>query len=81
MQYSIVFMMMLTTIKHLVQFQLTCHCKCRKFFPGTDVTNLIEREPLMLKVSLKSVFIFRNPTVVLSMDEHMLGSTIDGDLS
>lgn len=61
-----------------------------------DVTDLIEREPLMLTVTVKSVFsevkrlmpskdpaqyVFCNPTVVLSMDEHMMGSTIDGDLT
>ena len=61
-----------------------------------DVSNLIQREPLMLTVAVKSVFsevkrlvpstdpaqyVYRNPTVVLSMDEHMMESTIDGDLT
>ena len=69
---------------------------CRSAFQGLDVENLIQREPLMLTVNLQSVFsevkrlmpkqdpaqyVHRNPTVVLSMDEHMMGSTIDGDLT
>lgn len=61
-----------------------------------DIPSLVEREPLMLTVAISSVFaevkrlmpsanpaqyVYRNPTVVLSMDEHMMGSAIDGNLT
>lgn len=75
---------------------VACDLICREAFEGLDVGNLIQREPLMLTVNIESVFsevkrlmpkqdpaqyVHRNPTVVLSMDEHMMGSTIDRDLT
>lgn len=68
----------------------------RKELPGKDIDDLIQREPLMLTANIKyaleelkrltpakahAEFLFKNPGLVLSMDEHMMESTIDGDLT
>lgn len=60
------------------------------------IDDLLHREPLMLTANLKyalqelkrlqpgkdpAEFLFRNPSMVLTMDEQMLESSIDGDLT
>ena len=68
----------------------------REELPGKDINNLLQREPLMLKANIKLAlqelkrlntgkdpadFLFSNPGLVLSMEEQMMVSTIDGDLT
>ena len=68
----------------------------RAELPGRDINDLLQREPLMLTANVRFAlqelkrltpakdsadFLFKNPGLVLSMDEQMMESTIDGDLT
>ena len=68
----------------------------RAELPGRDINDLLQREPLMLTANIKfalqelkrltpakdpTELLFNNPGLVLSMDEQMMESTIDGDLT
>ncbi|KAL3145313.1 hypothetical protein ABBQ38_001573 [Trebouxia sp. C0009 RCD-2024] len=68
----------------------------REELAGKDIDDLLQREPLMLTANLKyalqeltrmlpdkdpAEFLFKHPGMVLTMDEQMLGSSIDGDLT
>jgi len=68
----------------------------RAELPGRDINDLLQREPLMLTANIRFAlqelkrltpakdsadFLFKNPGLVLSMDEQMMESTIDGDLT
>lgn len=68
----------------------------RAELPGKDINDLLQREPLMLKANIKLAlqelerlntgrdpadFLFISPGLVLSMEEQMMDSTIDGDLT
>ena len=70
--------------------------RCREELPGKDIDGLLQREPLVLTANLKRAlqelkrlqpgkdpaeFLFRNPGLVLTMDEQMMESSIDGDLT
>lgn len=70
--------------------------RCREELPGKDIDDLLQREPLMLTANIKHAlqelkrlqpgkdpaeFLFRNPGLVLTMDEQMMESSIDGDLT
>ena len=68
----------------------------RAELPGRDINDLLQREPLMLTANIRfalqelkrltpakdsAEFLFKNPGLVLAMDEQMMESTIDGDLT
>lgn len=68
----------------------------RAELPGRDINDLLQREPLILTANIRfalqelkrltpakdsAEFLFKNPGLVLSMDEQMMESTIDGDLT
>ena len=68
----------------------------RAELPGRDINDLLQREPLMLTANIRfalqelkrltpakdsAEFLFKNPGLVLSMDEQMMESTMDGDLT
>ena len=70
--------------------------KCREKLAGKDIDDLLHREPLMLTANLKyalqeltrmlpdkdpAEFLFKHPGMVLTMDEQMMGSSIDGNLT